>query len=98
VPPLFFARSAGRRKRTGSAISRIRTAAALIFADLPDSIELINFSVRYQSIVGTQLGDSGTGRGTTITPLPTEVPEPGMLALLGAGLLVAGVPRRRRVA
>lgn len=69
---------------------------ALIFADLPDSIELTNFGVRYQSIEGTDLGGSGTGRGTEVPP--TEVPEPGMLALLGAGLLMAGGLRRRRAA
>ncbi|MEA5511739.1 cistern family PEP-CTERM protein [Crocosphaera sp. UHCC 0190] len=45
----------------------------------PSSLSLSNFGVRYQSITGTNLGNSGTGTGT-------PVPEP--LTILGASAAV----------
>jgi hypothetical protein len=61
----------------------------LTFSGGVSSLDLTNFGVRYQTIepVGCFVDDSGTGHGT--------VPEPRLLALLGAaGLVVLG--RRRR--
>ncbi|MBD2072704.1 cistern family PEP-CTERM protein [Phormidium sp. FACHB-592] len=52
----------------------------LAFTGSVDSFTLSNFGVRYQSIGGTNLGDSGTGRGQ----VPTPALLPGLLAL-GAG-------------
>jgi hypothetical protein len=40
---------------------------------------------------------AGTGGYTTSGPVPTAVPEPGALSLLGLGLLVLGVAVRRRM-
>jgi hypothetical protein len=62
----------------------------LDFAGPITSLELANFGVRYQSLDSEELGlegDSGTGTGT--------VPEPRLLALLGAaGLALLGRKRR----
>jgi hypothetical protein len=53
------------------------------------SLTLNNFGVRYQSIQGTTLGDSGTGRGT-------PVPEP--ITLLGSGIALGfGMYAKRKL-
>ena len=61
----------------------------------PDALDLTEFGVRWQSLDSEHLelkGESGVGTPTT------QVPEPGMLALLGVGLVAVGLAsfRRRR--
>ncbi len=60
---------------------------SLAFKDKVDSFALGNFGVRYQSIEGTNLGTSGTGRGSYYQaqpkpPEPKKVPEPSTIAAL----------------
>lgn len=78
----------------------------LSFSSPVTSLELSDFYVRYQSISGagnitsasgsgTLTGSSSTS-GTTTTSGGTDVPEPGMLGLMGSGLLALAFVRRRR--
>jgi hypothetical protein len=53
------------------------------------------FGVRYQSVDGTTLGNSGTGIGTVKTD-PTPAPEPTTMVLLGTGLIGAFAAKRKR--
>jgi hypothetical protein len=70
---------------------------------LTQSVEkfaMSNFGVRYQSIQGTALGTSGTGRGTPFyeQPPPQSIPEPGTLtALLVSGLALVQQRRRKQM-
>lgn len=74
----------------------------LSFAQPITSATLSSFFLRYQSISGAGFnGTSGTGSGTVTTTSTstggTPVPEPGMLGLMAATLILgAGVHRRRR--
>ncbi len=54
----------------------------LAFSGTVGSFTLSNFGVRYQSVTGTDLGNSGTGRGK----VPTPALLPGLIAL-GASVL-----------
>jgi hypothetical protein len=68
----------------------------LAFSGSVNQFALNNFGVRYQSISGTNLGNSGTGQGTAVNPStpnpsgPRQIPEPGTvgaLLLMGVGML-----------
>jgi hypothetical protein len=71
----------------------------LTFASAVDAVTLSDFFVRYQSIAGAGNVTSATGEGTissSTTTGGTEVPEPGMLGLLGGALIATALLRRRR--
>ena len=72
----------------------------LSFAQPVSSITLSDFFTRYQSITGagnvTSASGSGTLTGTTTTTGGTQVPEPGMLGLLGTVLIGGAALHRRR--
>jgi hypothetical protein len=70
--------------------------AVLAFNNTVTSLVLDNFTVRYQSIVGSGFGTSGIGRGTAGDVAP--VPLPAAFWLFGSGILaLMGVRRARRV-
>lgn len=59
--------------------------ATMNFANAVSSFDLSNFGVRYQSIDGNGFnGDSGTGRGTTVTDNTKDVPEP--ITIVGSAM------------
>lgn len=64
----------------------------LQFADGTSAVDLTDFHVRYQSIVGVRDGDSGTGNVTDRPP----VPEPGAALLFALGGLALSVAGRER--
>lgn len=74
----------------------------LSFAAPVSQLTLSDFYVRYQSIAGVPGVGSASGAGTlTSTSTSTStggsnVPEPGMIGLLGAGLIGLAFLRRRR--
>jgi len=64
-----------------------------------NAIAMSNFGVRYQSISGTNLGNSGTGRAKTIreydtTPAPRKIPEPA--TTFGLGLVAISALKLRK--
>lgn len=77
----------------------------LNFAQPLTALTLSDFFNRYQSITGAGniSSASGTGTltstsgGTTTSTGGTQVPEPGMLGLLGGALLAMGLIRRRKL-
>jgi hypothetical protein len=74
-------------------------AFTLNFSQPLTSLTLSDFFVRYQSITGAGNVSSATGSGTlSSTSGGTNVPEPGMLGLMGSALLAVGLLRRRRKA
>lgn len=73
----------------------------LSFAQPITSATLSDFFLRYQSISGGgYYGDSGTGSGTVSSTSTssggTSVPEPGMLGLMAATLMLGAAAHRRR--
>lgn len=73
----------------------------LSFSQPVSSISLSDFFVRYQSIVGAGNITSASGSGTLSstsgsTSGGTNVPEPGMLGLLGLTLVAGATLHRRR--
>lgn len=68
----------------------------LSFAQPVSSVTLSDFFVRYQSISGAGNVTSASGSGTQSSSGGTQVPEPGMLGLLGGALIAAALLRRRR--
>jgi hypothetical protein len=71
----------------------------LSFATAPTSLTLSDFFLRYQSITGAGNVTSATGSGTISSSTSTggtPVPEPGMLGLLGLGLIGVALMRRRQ--
>jgi PEP-CTERM motif len=73
---------------------------ALSFANNITSVIFNNFIVRYQSVIGSNLGTSGVGMGTNdggFDPGGDPVPEPSSWAMLIAGFgLIGAVARRRK--
>ncbi|WP_333604930.1 cistern family PEP-CTERM protein [Novosphingobium sp.] len=71
----------------------------LSFASAPSSITLSDFFDRYQSITGAGPVSSASGTGTITSSSSsggTQVPEPGMIGILGLGLAGLGMVRTRR--
>ncbi len=80
----------------------------LSFASPVSSLTLSDFFVRYQSITGVPGVTSASGAGTISSSTSstsggsttggTDVPEPGMLGLFGAGIIGLALARRRQTA
>ena len=69
----------------------------LSFSQPVSAITLSDFFTRYQSITGAGNVTSASGRGTlSSTSGGTQVPEPGMLGLLGTVLIGGAALHRRR--
>jgi hypothetical protein len=67
----------------------------LNFADGTSSISLDDFYVRYQSIVGSAFGDSGSGEDIPPPPIPEAATW--MMMLAGFGAIGYATRRRRRM-
>lgn len=67
----------------------------LSFAQPVSSLSLSDFYVRYQSVSGAGNITSASGSGT-LTSSGGQVPEPGMVGLLGGAMLATAFLRRRR--
>lgn len=70
----------------------------LNFSQPLTSLTLDDFFVRYQSITGAGNITSATGTVTSSSSGGTQVPEPGVIGLLGGALIAMGLVRRRRTA
>jgi hypothetical protein len=76
----------------------------LTFSDPVSSLTLDDFFVRYQSVSGAGNVTSASGAQTSSSSTTTtsggssgtQVPEPGMMGLFGAGILGLALLRRRR--
>lgn len=66
----------------------------MFFDNLPETVTLDNFGVRWQSLSSEALEYSGvSGTGTPVI----KVPEPGALGLFGLGVVGLALARRRRL-
>lgn len=82
---------------TGSGASTF--TATMQLTESVESFAMSNFGVRYQSIEGTDLGTSGTGRGVPYyeAPQPRAIPEPSTVtALLVSGFALVQQRRRKQ--
>lgn len=82
---------------SGEGLSRFTATVEL--TQTVESFAMSNFGVRYQSIDGTELGTSGTGRGTPYyeAPKPKAIPEPSTVtAVLVSGFALVQQRRRKQ--
>lgn len=70
---------------------------SLTFSQPISALTLSDFYIRYQSIAGAGNVTSASGSGTlSSTSGGTQVPEPGMLGLMGMTLIAGAAMQRRR--
>jgi len=97
----FCAGSSANTCTGGNGLTLGQSASGTLALTFATALALINLDtayMRFQSIVGSQLGDSGAGvNGPSITPFDvTPTPLPGAVWMFGTGLAGLVLLRRRR--